>query len=230
MIKGLSLEGGKPAATPGVPSTEPRSEEEQDNPKLTGSEATNYRAITARLNFLSQDRPDIQYSVKEVSRWMSSPRGKDLEALKRIGKYLLGKPRATFFYRWQRAPTELTSFSDTDWAGCRGTRKSTSTGTITHGDHYIKSWSSQQSLVSLSSAEAELYGVVKASSETLGAQAMAGDFGHTQSVRIYADASAALGIVHKKGLGKVRHIDTNTMCFSKQHAPSESSTRKSWER
>ena len=29
--------------------------------------------------------------------------------------------------------------------------------------------------------------------------------------RIYADASAALGIVHRKGLGKVRHIDTNTV-------------------
>ena len=80
-----------------------------------------------------------------------------------------------------------------------------------HGEHYIKSWSRQQNLVSLSSAEAELYGLVKASSESLGCQSMARDFGHTRAVRIYADASAALGIVHRKGLGKVRHIDTNTL-------------------
>ena len=66
-------------------------------------------------------------------------------------------------------------------------------------------------MVSLSSAEAELYGIVKSSSEALGCQALANDLGHKRSVRIYADASAALGIIHRKGLGKVRHIDTNTL-------------------
>ena len=80
-----------------------------------------------------------------------------------------------------------------------------------HGCHFIKSWSRQQNLVSLSSAEAELYGIVKSSSEALGCQALAKDLGHQRGVRIYADASAALGIVHRKGLGKVRHIDTNTL-------------------
>ena len=211
VIQGLGLEEGKPANTPGVPQSEMRDEDDTSNPPMAGSDATAYRALTARLNFLSQDRPDIQYAVKEVSRYMSAPRTKDMEPLKRIGRYLLSKPRATFLYEWQRQPAELTSFSDTDWAGCRSTRKSTSGGIVVHGSHYIKSWSRQQNLVSLSSAEAELYGVVKASSESLGCQAMAKDLGHSRSVRIYADASAALGIVHRKGLGKVRHIDTNTL-------------------
>ena len=79
------------------------------------------------------------------------------------------------------------------------------------GSHLIKSWSRQQNLISLSSAEAELYGLVKASSEALGIKSMALDFGQNLSVRVYADASAALGIVHRKGLGKVRHIDTSTL-------------------
>ena len=114
-------------------------------------------------------------------------------------------------FKFQSQPSEFTVFSDKDWAGCRSTRKSTSGGIIMHGDHFIKSWSRQQNLVSLSSAEAELYGLVKASSEALGCKAMAGDFGHAKGIRLYADASAALGIVHRKGLGKVRHIDTNTL-------------------
>ena len=80
-----------------------------------------------------------------------------------------------------------------------------------HSDHFIKSWSRQQNLVSLSSAEAELYGLVKASSEALGCKSMAHDYGHDRNIKSYADASAALGIVHRKGLGKVRHIDTNTL-------------------
>ena len=40
---------------------------------------------------------------------------------------------------------------------------------------------------------------------------MAGDYGASCMIKVYADASAALGIVHRKGLGKVRHIDTNTL-------------------
>ena len=68
-----------------------------------------------------------------------------------------------------------------------------------------------QNLVSLSSAEAELYGVVRASSEALGCQSLAKDWGCSRDIRVYADARAALGIVHRKGLGKVRHLDTSTL-------------------
>ena len=53
--------------------------------------ATLYRAITTRGIYLSQDRSDIQYAVKETSRSMSSPRKSDWERLKRIGRYLLDK-------------------------------------------------------------------------------------------------------------------------------------------
>ena len=40
---------------------------------------------------------------------------------------------------------------------------------------------------------------------------MAKDFGQERTTEVYADASTALGIVLRKGLGKVRHIDTNTL-------------------
>lgn len=66
-------------------------------------------------------------------------------------------------------------------------------------------------LVSLSSAEAELYGVVRASSEALGCQSLTRDIGCIRSIRVYADASASLGIAHRKGLGKVQHLDTSTL-------------------
>ena len=212
VIAGLGLKNGKPAVTPGVSGQcDIRDEKDDTNPLLKGVDATAYRAISARLNFLAQDRADLQYSVKEASRWMSAPRTQDWEVLRRIGRYLLYKPRSTVFYKWQKQPNELTIFTDTDWAGCKTTRRSTSGGVILHGDHMIKSYSKMQNLVSLSSAEAELYGVVRASSEALGCQSLARDLGCTRSIRVYADASAALGIVHRKGLGKVRHLDTSTL-------------------
>ena len=160
---------------------------------------------------MAQDRADIQYSSKDISRWMAVPRRGDWELLRRMGRYLLGKPRATIFYQWQAMPTELTAFSDTDWAGCKSTRRSTSGGMVMHGAHLVRSWSRMQNLVALSSAEAELYGTVRASSELLGVRSLARDLGNWPGARLYADASAALGIIHRQGLGKLRHIDTNSL-------------------
>ena len=211
VIQELGLAGGNVWVTPGSTTKLDVRDEGEGNPLIAGPDSTKLGAVTARLNFLAQDRTDIQHATKEVSRCMSAPRVGDPQALNHIGRYLLHRPRATYLYKFQNVPSEFTVFSDTDWAGCRSTLKNTSGGIILHGDHFIKSWSRQQNLVSLSSAEAELYGLVKASSEALGCKSMAHDYAHHRGIKLYADASAALGIVHRKGLGKVRHIDTNTL-------------------
>ena len=80
-----------------------------------------------------------------------------------------------------------------------------------HGKHLLRSWSRMQTLIALSSAEAELYGTVRASCELLGCRSMARDYGKELGCRLYADASAALGIIQRLGLGKVRHLETNTL-------------------
>ena len=139
---------------------------------------------------------------------MSSPTNKNWQELKRLGRYLKGKPRLTINYNWQDPINILTSFSDSDWAGDRKSRKSTSGGIITAGSHYIKSWSKNQSVIALSSAEAELYGIIKTSSETLGIMSILKDWEIIMKANILADASAALGIIGRSGLGKLRHIDT----------------------
>ena len=79
------------------------------------------------------------------------------------------------------------------------------------GNHLVKSWSNTQSIVSLSSGEAEYYGIVKGSSMALGIKSMMADFGVTMGVRIKTDASAAKGIANRTGLGKIRHIHVNQL-------------------
>ena len=79
------------------------------------------------------------------------------------------------------------------------------------GGHLIKAYSKTQANIALSSAEAELYGVVKASSESLGISAAYSDWGEEVQGRVWADASAALGIVGRKGLGRIRHLDTSML-------------------
>ena len=102
-------------------------------------------------------------------------------------------------------------YSDTDWAGCVRTRKSTSGGCIIVGSHLIKTWSSTQSSVALSSGEAEFYGVVKASGYGLAYQALLHDFGLEKPLTVFTDSTAAMGIAARQGLGKIRHLDTNTL-------------------
>ena len=92
----------------------------------------------------------------------------------------------------------------TDWAGCHKTCKSTSGGTIQAGSHWIKSWSSTQKVVALSSGEAELIAAVKMSTEALGMMSMTHDWGLSYGARIMADSSAALGIIQRKRVRKTQ--------------------------
>ena len=93
--------------------------------------------------------------------------------------------------------------------GHKADRRSTGGGIIMHGSHYIKSWSKTQALVALSSAESELYAIAKASSETLGLMSTIRDMNKNFNSALFSDASAALGVVQRQGLGKLRHIDCN---------------------
>ena len=136
-----------------------------------------------------------------------------MAALKRLGRYLGGRPRLVFKYAFQSADT-VDCYSDTDWAGCPKTRKSTSGGVILLGEHILKTYSSTQPTVSLSSGEAEFYGVVKASGAALGQQSLFADLGIALQARVWTDSSAAIGICSRQGLGKLRHIDTQALVDS----------------
>ena len=185
--------------------------QDQDDVPLEGVEHSLYRAVVARINFLAQDRAELLFAAKECSRQMSSPCKGDLGPLRRIGRYLLGRPRTVMMYAWQDAPSSLTVFTDSNWAGCKMSRKSTSGATFMHGGHLLKAYSRTQSNIALSSAEAELYATVVAASEGLGMKAMAKDFGMSLDPYINVDASAAIGIMQRKGLGKLRHLDTQSL-------------------
>ena len=79
--------------------------------------------------------------------------------------------------------------------------------------HVIKSWSTNQAVVALSSGEAEYYGMVKGASQGMGLKAIAVDLGVTFEgpIQINADANAAIGIASRLGLGKVRHIEVTQL-------------------
>ena len=74
------------------------------------------------------------------------------------------------------------------------------------GSHPLKHYATTQPTVALSSGEAELVGIVKGATVALGMQSCAADLGITLSINIHSDASAAIGICRRRGLGKIRHL------------------------
>ena len=61
-------------------------------------------------------------------------------------------------------------------------------------------------MVTLSSGEAELMALVKAVSEAIGMQQLAGSWGLQLAISVFVDSSAALAVVSRKGNGKLRHV------------------------
>ena len=93
VIRELGLESAKAVTTPGTSETSAEEAAREDSPLLGSREATSYRALAARLNYLAADRVDLQFATKCVAKHMSSTREHDWVALKRVGRYLRGSPR-----------------------------------------------------------------------------------------------------------------------------------------
>ena len=88
--------------------------------------------------------------------------------MKKVARFLVTKKRVVWNFGWQTEPRDAYAASDSDWGGDTRDRRSTSGGIWMMGEHCIKTWSATQHAIALSSAEAELYGVVRGATEALG--------------------------------------------------------------
>ena len=79
------------------------------------------------------------------------------------------------------------------------------------GTHTLKTWCTIQASVALSSAEAELVAAARGSAEGLSMQALQRDLGQECGLRVHLDSSAAIGVACRKGVGKIRHLDTRLL-------------------
>ena len=145
-------------------------------------------------------------------------------------RFLLKYPRCIqSFERQEIVPKPITCYSDSNFAGCLQSRKSTSSCKIFHGKHLLKCTSTTQAVVSLSSAEAEFYAAVKAASSGNGSVSMMRDVGvilQQQGVEVKAkglgdgvdsfsfeiklDATAGRAMAMRRGAGRIRHVATPT--------------------
>ena len=210
VVSDLGLEKAREVSTPCIPEVADKKKNKEDNGKivLKPQDATKFRGIAARINYLAADRPDLQFASKGASKYMANPTLDGWEVLKRIGRYLKANPRMVQKFEWTGWDTELQGYADSDWAGDKSNYKSTSGGALMWGPHALKTWATSQSTIALSSGEAELYAMMKAAVQIKGMMSLAKDFEADLKGVVRSDSSAAIGIAHREGLGgRCRHIN-----------------------
>ncbi|GJT35602.1 putative ribonuclease H-like domain-containing protein [Tanacetum coccineum] len=86
-----------------------------------------YRSMIGSLMYLTASRPDIMFTVCACARFQVTPKTSHLLAIKRIFRYLKGKPTLGLWYS-RDSPFELVAYTDSDYAGATQDRKSTTGG------------------------------------------------------------------------------------------------------
>ena len=135
--------------TPGIDDDDGDDDDDDESVEvdIEGADASRFRGVAARSNYLASDRRDIQFATKDVCREMSRPTTGSLRRLKRIGQYLQGKPRLVWNYEMQMPCDVIDVHTESNGAGCHRVRKSTSGGVAMIGSHCTKSWSKTQAFV-----------------------------------------------------------------------------------
>ena len=196
-----------------------RKEEEWEEEELPAEEATVFRGIAARANFLRLDCPDLQFPVKQMSREMAKPKAGSWKRMKKIARYFINRKRVIWQFNWQDRSNVSHTCGDSDWGGRTGSRKSTSGGVWMLGAHCIKTWSVTQGAYALSSAEAEFYAMVEAVIRAKGLRNLAVEVRFKDSeniVHIGTDSNAAKSFVGRQGLGKMKHLEVKDLRLQKE--------------
>ena len=95
LIHECGMEGANPVGTAG---TKVNFNDYENDTELPAKLHTAFRAAAARSNYLSADRIDMNFAGQEICRYMSKPGGVSWRALKRLARYLHGKPRLVYNY------------------------------------------------------------------------------------------------------------------------------------
>ena len=94
------------------------------------------------------------------------------------------------------------------------------------GGRCLKVWTKKQQVVSLSTAESELYAAVKTASEGMDIQSVAKDLGILCGLNLHLDATARMRLFDRRRLGKAKHVDMQNLWIQEASKSGEVVTKK----
>lgn len=137
----------------------------------TGDTSFPYREAIGMLMYLATStRPDLAFVVGQLSRFVGKPSAKHVGSLKRVLRYVAGTLDYGITYtRTQGATREvvLEGYCDSDWANDPEQRKSTTGFVFMLSGGAIAWMSRRQSIIALSTAEAEYVAACEATMEAV---------------------------------------------------------------
>jgi hypothetical protein len=187
---------------------------------VNASDQELYRGMVGSLLYLaSWTRPDIAFSVSDLSRFVSNPGKPHLEAAKRVFRYI--KKTISFGLTYKTPVSHpsmpeipantLWGYVDSDWAGCPDSRRSTS-GFVFMLNGAAISWrSKRQATVALSSAEAEFISASAMVQEVIYLRKFLSNLGFPQTAPtpVFADNETCIAWSEGSvgGSERAKHVD-----------------------
>lgn len=205
MRKKFNMEDCKPVCTPvecGIKLSK-NDEGEKVNPTL-------FKSLVGSLRYLTCTRPDILFGVGLISRYMETPTMTYMKTAKRILRYIKGTLDYGLVYSSSNE-FKLVGYSDSDWGGDSDDRKST-TGYVFYLGDTAFTWSSKkQSVVALSTCEAEYVTATSSVCHAIWLRNLLKTLGVSQEepIEIHVDNKSALALAKNPVFhDRSKHIDT----------------------
>ncbi|GJY36246.1 putative ribonuclease H-like domain-containing protein [Tanacetum coccineum] len=167
-----------------------------------------YRSMIGSLMYLTTSRPDIMFAVCACARFQVTPKTSHLLAVKRIFRYLKGKPTLGLWYS-RDSPFELVAYTDSDYAGATQDRKSTTGGCQFLGNRLISWQCKKQTVVATSTTEAEYVAAASCCGQVLWIQNQLLDYGYNfMNTVINIDNNSTICIIENPVQhSKTKHIE-----------------------
>nr|GEX07642.1 hypothetical protein [Tanacetum cinerariifolium] len=124
ILRKFGLTDGKSASTP-IDTEKPLLKD----PDGEDVDVHTYRSMIGSLTYLTSSRPNITFAVCACACFQVTPKASHLQVVKRIFRYLKGKPHLGLWYP-KDSPFILVAYSNSDYAGASLDRKSTTGGAM----------------------------------------------------------------------------------------------------
>ncbi|GJT79667.1 putative ribonuclease H-like domain-containing protein [Tanacetum coccineum] len=202
ILKKFNFASVKTASTP-IETQNPLVKDEEDS----DVDVHLYRSMIGSLMYLTASRPDIMFAVYACSRFQVTPKTSHLNAMKRIFRCLKGKPKLGLWYP-RVSSFDLEAYSDSDYAGANLDRKFITGGCQFLGRRLISWQCKKQTIVAISTIEAEYVVAANCCGQVLWIQNKMLDYGFNFiNTKIYIDNESTICIVKNPIFySKTKHI------------------------
>ncbi|GJW18908.1 putative ribonuclease H-like domain-containing protein, partial [Tanacetum coccineum] len=167
-----------------------------------------YRSMIGSLMYLTTSRPYIMFVVCACARFQVTTKTSHLLAVKRIFRYLKGKPTLGLLY-FRDSPFELVAYTDSDYAGATQDRKSTTGGYQFLGNMLISWQYKKQTVVATATTEAEYVAAASCCGQVIWIQNQLLDYGYDfMNTVINIDNNSTICIIENPVQhSKTKHIE-----------------------